>query len=212
MKRSQFSRRPRTKLMRRVFRAVLAAICFVVFSLASWGQQEVFNAAKDGSGYWLTNKTDNKVKAPAGYVGDTDKSTQTYTGYTPPTAGRVFLMKMTLGNQIKICPKADGTSEGEGEFSFSLKYSDEQGNAGQMTMDAKAKYKGKVGDDALLDGPVKADIGYTFSQSGSFPDKSGAIFSPPAINVQQHVTMDVTVMSGMDVMPGLSGAAVSDAM
>ena len=198
--------------MRRVFRAVLAAICFVVFSLASWGQQEVFNAAKDGSGYWLTNKTDNKVKAPAGYVGDTDKSTQTYTGYTPPTAGRVFLMKMTLGNQIKICPKADGTSEGEGEFSFSLKYSDEQGNAGQMTMDAKAKYKGKVGDDALLDGPVKADIGYTFSQSGSFPDKSGAIFSPPAINVQQHVTMDVTVMSGMDVMPGLSGAAVSDAM
>jgi hypothetical protein len=198
--------------MRPALRTGLALLCFALASGRSWGQQEVFNAAKDGSGYRLTNKTDDKVKAPAGYVGDTDKSTQTYTGYTPPTAGRVVFMKMTMGNQIKICPKADGTSEGEGEFSFSLRYSDDQGNVGQMTMDAKAKYKGKVGDDALLDGPVKADIDYTFSQSGSFPDQSGTIFSPPAMNVQQHVTMDVTVMPGMDVMPGLSGAAVSDVL
>jgi hypothetical protein len=195
--------------MSRAFRAVLAAVCFGVFSVPSWGQREVFVPGKDATGYWLT-KTDAKVKAPDGYVGETDKPTQTYTGYTPPTAGKVFVMKMTMGNQIKICPKADGTSEGEGEFSFSLRYSDEQGNVGQMTMDAKAKYKGKVGDDALLDGPVKADIDYTFSQSGSFPDKSGAVFSPPALNVQQHVTMDITVLPSGGVVSGLGGFAVGD--
>lgn len=195
--------------MSRAFRAGLAVLCFVLVAGRGWGQQEVFVPGKDATGYWLT-KTDAKVKAPDGYVGETDKPTQTYTGYTPPTAGKVFVMKMTMGNQIKICPKADGTSEGEGEFAFSLRYSDEQGNVGQMTMDAKAKYKGKVGDDALLDGPVKADIDYTFSQSGSFPDKRGAVFSPPALNVQQHVKLDITVLPSGGVVPGLGGFAVGD--
>jgi hypothetical protein len=116
--------------------------------------------------------------------------------------------KITLGNEIKICPKADGTSEGDGEFSASVQYSDKQGNKGKIAMDAKAKYKGKVGDDALLDGPVKADIDYSFSRSGSFPDKSGAIFSPPAVNLQQHVTMDVAVVPGMSI-PGLSNIVES---
>jgi hypothetical protein len=197
--------------MRRAVRLALIAVSFVpgfvVFSLRGWGQQEVFVPGKDATGYSFS-KTDDKVKAPEGYVGDTDKPTQTYTGNTPATDGKVFFMKSTLGNQIKICPKSDGTSEGDGEFSFSVEYSDKQGNAGHVTMDAKAKYKGKVGDNALLDGPVKADIDYTFSQSGSFPDKSGVIFSPPAMNVQQHVTMDITVMPGMNV-PGLSNIVES---
>jgi hypothetical protein len=59
---------------------------------------------------------------------------------------------------------------------------------------------------------VKADIDYTYSRSGSFPDKSGAIFSPPAVNVQQHVTMDIAVAAGTNDMPGLSGLGVSDAL
>jgi hypothetical protein len=195
--------------MRRAFRAVLVALCFALVTVRGWSQQEMFNPWKDETGYSFS-KTDDKVDAPEGYVGGTDKSAQTYTGNTPATAGKVFFMKMTLGNEIKICPKADGTSEGEGEFSALLGYSDKQGNAGHMTMDAKAKYKGRVGDNALLDGPVKADIDYTFRQSGSFPDKSGTIFSPPAVNVQQHVTMDITVVPGMNGMPGLSGYGVSD--
>jgi len=194
--------------MRCAFRAGLSAICFVVFPLASWGQQEVFVPGKDPGGYSIS-KTDSTEKAPEGYEGQTHKGTQTSTGNTPATDGRVFVLKTTLSNEIKICPKADGTSEGEGEFSASVEYSDKQGNAGHIAMDAKAKYKGKVGDDALLDGPVKADIDYTFSRSGSFPDKSGTIFSPPAVNVQQHVTMDVAVGMGMSGA-GLSGFSVSD--
>jgi len=197
--------------MRRAFRNALAVLFFALASLRGWGQKEMLDPAKDATGYSFS-KTDAKVKAPEGYVGDTDKSTQTYTGKTPATAGRVFFMKLTLGNEIKICPKADGTSEGNGEFSFSLEYSDQQGNAGRMTMDSKATYKGKVGDNALLDGPVKADVDYSFSQSGSFPNKSGTIFSLPAVNVQQHVTMDITVAAGADMMPGLSGFGVSDVL
>jgi hypothetical protein len=135
--------------MRRAFRNALAVLFLALVSPQSWGQQEMFDPGKDANGYSFS-KTDDKVDAPEGYVGGTDKSTQTYTGKTPATAGRVFFMKMTLGNEIKICPQADGTSEGDGEFSFSVEYSDQQGNAGHMTMDAKAKYKGKVGDNALF--------------------------------------------------------------
>jgi hypothetical protein len=196
--------------MRRAFRAVLVAVCFGVFSLQSWSQQEVFVPGKDAAGYSVVPSEDSTEKAPSGYEGQTHKATQTATGNTPATEGKVFVIKITLGNEIKICPKADGTSEGDGEFSASVEYSDKQGNAGQIAMDAKAKYKGKVGDNALLDGPVKADIDYTFSRSGSFPDKSGAIFSPPAVHVLQHVTMDVTVAMGMNGGPGLSGFGVSD--
>lgn len=195
--------------MRRAFRSGLSVLCFALVSLRGWGQQEVFMPGKDAVGY-SNVQTDSTQKAPEGYEGQTHKILATSSGNTPATDGRVFVMKILLSNEIKICPKADGTSEGDGEFSASVKYSDKQGNAGDITMDAKAKYKGKVGDDALLDGPVKADIDYTFSRSGSFPDKSGAIFSPPAVNVQQHVTMDVTVAMGMNGGPGLSGLAVSD--
>jgi hypothetical protein len=196
-------------LMRRAFRNSLAVLFFAFVSLQGWGQQEVFVPGKGDAGYSAIPNEDTTEKAPSGYEGQTHKSTQTSTGNTPATDGKVFVLKVTLGNEIKICPKADGTSEGEGEFSASVEYSDKQGNAGHIAMDAKAKYKGRVGDDALLDGPVKADIDYTFSRSGSFPDKSGTIFSPPAVNVQQHVTMDVAVGMGMS-SAGLSGFSVSD--
>src|SRR6266478_5833804 len=102
--------------MRCAFRAGLSAICFVVFPLASWGQQEVFVPGKDPGGYSIS-KTDSTEKAPEGYEGQTHKGTQTSTGNTPATDGRIFVLKTTLSNEIKICPKADGTSEGEGEFS-----------------------------------------------------------------------------------------------
>jgi hypothetical protein len=139
--------------MRRAFRAGLAAICFVVFSLASWGQQEVFVPGKGDAGYSLIPSEDSTEKAPSGYEGQTHKYTQTSTGNTPATEGKVFVNKIKLGNEIKICPKADGTSEGDGEFSASVEYSDKQGNTGHIAMDAKAKYKGKVGVESKLDPP-----------------------------------------------------------
>jgi hypothetical protein len=64
-------------------------------------------------------------------------------------------------------------------------------------MSAKAKYKGQVGDDALLHGPVNADIDYTYSQTGGFRDRNGATTSTPPSNVQQHVTIPIVVMPGM---------------
>jgi hypothetical protein len=192
-------------LMCRAFRSGLAVLCFALVAPPGWGEQEVFMPGPNAVGYSNVPQ-DTTQKAPEGYEGQTHKLVATSTGNTPATKGRVFVLNLLLSNEIKICPKADGTSEGEGEYSVVEEFSDDQGNAGKIAMDAKAKYKGKVGDDALLDGPVKADIDYTYSRSGSFPDKSGTIFSPPAVNVQQHVTMDITVgAAGSNDIPGLSG-------
>ena len=55
--------------MRRVFRPGLAVLCFALVSLRGWGQQEVFVPGKDATGYSFS-KTDAKVDAPEGYVGD----------------------------------------------------------------------------------------------------------------------------------------------
>jgi hypothetical protein len=179
---------------------------FAVFPLQGWAQEIHFPGAGDG---YSVSQTDSDQAAPSGYEGRTEKSTITAAGRTPATDGRLFTEKITLSTEVKDCPKADGTAEGDGLFAVTLDYSDKQGNAGAIVMSANAKFKGKVGDDGLLDGPVKADIDYSFSQSGSFPNASGAIFSPPGIDVQQHVTMDVGVALGTG-MPSLSGFTISD--
>ena len=197
--------------MRCAVRFALIAVSFlpgfVVFPLQ--GRAQEIHIPGAGEGYSISTLDSPSQPAPPGYQGRTDKSTHTAAGRTPATDGRLFITKITLGNEVKDCPKADGTAEGDGVFSVTLDYSDRQGNKGNISMNAIAKYKGKVGDDAMLDGPVKADIDYTFSQSGSFPDANGAIFSPPGIHVEQHVTMDVGVAPGME-MPSLSGFKVSD--
>jgi hypothetical protein len=105
----------------------------------------------------------------------------------------------TLGNEIKVCPKADGTAEGDGQFSVTVKYTDTKGNAGTVIMRADAKYKGEVGDDAMIHGPVTAEIDYSYSATGNFPDTYGFIFTPTPIYVEQHLKMEVGVMMGMDV-------------
>jgi len=89
---------------------------------------------------------------------------QTAVGKTPETKGRRIVSTFTLGNQIRTCPHADGTAEGEGVFSVSIDYTDEQANGTSkihIEMDTKGKYKGQVGDNALLQGPVKGEFDYT---------------------------------------------------
>ena len=93
-----------------------------------------------------------------------------------------------LANKIKICPAADGTSEGTGVFSLTLDYTDEQPsgiNRLHIEMKTDGTYKGEVGDDAWLINPVKADIDYTYTVSGSFRDPSGAIATPASNSAQR---------------------------
>jgi len=180
-------------------RLALTALCFAAFPLRSWGQKQIMQPSLDEPGYTSEKTRDDDQPAPGGYEGRTETGERTWIGNTPATSGRRFVVDFTLGNEIKVCPKADGTAEGDGQFSVTVKYTDTKGNAGTVIMRADAKYKGQVGDNALLEGPVKADIDYSYSATGNFPDKSGVIFTPTPIYVEQHIKMEVGVMMGMDV-------------
>ena len=148
-----------------------------------------------GDGYQIT-KSDSSQPAPAGYEGRTDTSTQTAVGNTPATAGKRYVATFTLGNEIKTCPLADGTAEGDGVFSMTMDYTNAQANSTATThvkMLAKAKYKGEVGDDAYIKNPVMADIDYTYDQSGSIGGHGGPIATPAGSHVTQHVTIQINV-------------------
>jgi hypothetical protein len=133
-------------------------------------------------------------------------------GNTPATAGKRYVSHFTLGNTVKTCPQADGTVEGEGEFSIGLDYTDAQ-TSGTSTlhidMRAIARYRGKVGDNAMLDGPVNADIDYSYRQSGSMRGPTGAIATSPPSDVAQHITIPFTVAPGM-VAPSIGAFAGGD--
>jgi hypothetical protein len=199
--------------MRSAAKFVLVAVSFVVgpvvFSLPGWAQQQVVHVPATGDPNYSFSKTESSQDAPSGYEGRTNNSTRTSAGRSPATDGRVFVQKISLGNEIKNCPQADGTAEGDGLFTASVEYNDKQGNRGHIAMTARAKYKGQVGDNALLEGPVKADVDYTYSVSGRFPDQNGLIFSPAPVNAQQHVTTDVGVVPGLDP-PTLSNFKASN--
>jgi len=114
----------------------------------------------------------------------------------------MIVARFTLGNEIKTCPNADGTAEGEGEFSLTLDYTDKQptGTTTQrIRMQTKGKYKGEVGDDAWIKNPVKAEIDYTYTLSGSSSNRAanGAILSPAGSNVSQHLTFPFSVGATM---------------
>lgn len=148
-----------------------------------------------GDGYQITRK-DSSQAAPSGYEGRTDTSTQTAVGNTPATAGKRYVATFTLGNEIKTCPQADGTAEGDGVFSVTMDYTNAQANSTTTThvkMLAKAKYKGQVGDDAYIKNPVMADIDYTYDQTGSIRDSGGAIATPAGSHAAQHVTIQINV-------------------
>src|SRR5262249_44112452 len=59
------------------------------------------------------------------------------------------------------------------------------------------KYKGEVGDDAWIKNPVKAEIDYTFTLSGSTRAAGGGVTTPAGSNVSQHLTFPFSVGGAM---------------
>jgi hypothetical protein len=179
----------------------LAAFCLAVAGMQSrCAAQNPIPFPTKADGYEIT-KTDKEQPAPAGYEGTSDTSTETAVGNTPATAGKRVKATFTLSNQIRTCPLADGTAEGTGLFAASIDFTDQKANETStvhVEMSTKAKYKGQVGDDALLQGQVNADIDYTYSQTGGTHDRNGAILSNPQPHFEQHVTIPVLVLPGME--------------
>ena len=114
------------KLGRRIRRAsaLIATALWFVCPLQSWGQAAPIRFPKASDGYTITPSNTRSEKAPEGYAGRTDEETLTAVGNTPATMGKTFVANFKLANKIKICPAADGTSEGTGVFSLSLDYTD----------------------------------------------------------------------------------------
>ena len=148
-----------------------------------------------GEGYEIT-PTNSSQPAPSGFEGRTDISTVTAVGNTPATTGKRVVARFTLGNQVRTCPQADGTAEGEGVFSITVDLTDAQAsgtNTTHIDMRAKANYKGQVGDNAYLDDAVKAEIDYSYTLSGTMRGTSGALATPAGSKVEQHITIPVMV-------------------
>lgn len=180
--------------------AMALAACCLVAPLHGWcAEASPIRFPKPGEGYQIT-QNDTSHAAPAGYEGRTDTSSQTAVGNTPATKGKRFVGTFKLGNQIKTCPKADGTAEGKGEFSISLESTDAQASGNRTTrieMRAKATYKGQVGDDGYLEGPVNAEIDFSYKLTGSLRGPNGAIATPAGSDVQQRITISFGVGKGL---------------
>src|SRR5436305_6367744 len=149
--------------MRSVIKFAALILCCFAYSLPAWGQIHV---PGPGEGYQVSPSNDSHQDAPSGYEGRTDSASQTAVGNTPATTGKTIKSHFTFANQVKTCPAADGKIEGTGLFSISIDYSDAQGNTQHIEVRANAKYKCQVADNALVEGPVNADIDYSYASSG----------------------------------------------
>jgi len=180
-------------------RSAIGALCFAWVGVIRCVAQSPIAIPGPNDGYQIS-KSDTSQAAPAGYEGRTEMSTQTAVGNTPATAGRKIVASFKLGNQVRTCPHADGTAEGEGVFSVYIDYTDAQATGTatiHIEMSTKGKYKGQVGDNALLQGAVKGEFDYAYSQTGKFRDQSGAITNSPPSNAQQHISIPIVVMPNM---------------
>lgn len=186
----------RTRDIRRcAVNCLFIASWVTLFPIPAWCTGVIAIPSESDPNYTVV-KHESSQAAPPGYEGRTDTSTETAIGKAAATAGKTIKASFTLGNQIRTCPLADGTAEGTGVFSVSVDYIDAQTNGTSTThieMRANAKYKGQVGDDALLHGPVNAEIDFTYNQTGSFRNTNGAITNTPPSNVQQHITIPFVV-------------------
>ena len=181
--------------MRHAVRFALV-VCFAVFPLGSWCQSPIPVPSRGDPAWDFSPPNDSGQAAPSGYEGRTDSSSQTATGKTPATAGKRIVSHFTLGNQVQTCPDADGKVEGTGVFNFFVDYTDAQATQNttqHVELNVKAKYKGQVGDDALLQGPVNAEIDYNYAQSGRTRQSNGALTNTAPTNIQQHVTLPILV-------------------
>jgi hypothetical protein len=184
-------------------RSALVAAGLCAFSPASWSAAAMPDFPKPGEGYAITPHDDHSVQYDehSGYTGREDSGTLTAVGNTPATAGKSYTVHFTLGNKIKICPEADGTSEGKGVMTATLVIVDGPSRS-TYEMVTNATYKGQVGDDAWLQGPVNAEIDYRYGLSGALRDsRGGAILSPAGAQVTQHVTIPFGVSRSFSSLP-----------
>jgi hypothetical protein len=177
----------------RIFPVVLG---LVLFPLQGWGEVQAHFPGPN-EGYVIIPERDSGGPAPAGYEGYTHIGGEKAVG-TGAYEGKTVTVHFTLGNQIKTCPAADGTAEGTGVLSVTFDRTDGT-NTLHIATHANATYKGQVGDSGYLEGPVTAEIDYTFDQSGDLQDKGhGAITSLAGSNVPQHITIPFYVPRNMD--------------
>jgi hypothetical protein len=192
----------------------LVALSSLLLPVRGVGQVSAMPKAEDG---YTTTKTDDGENAPPNYEGRSDDATQTAIGNTDATRGKRYFVHVKLANKVKTCPKADGSAEGDGELSAGFDYTDSTTGASEHDdMHAIAKYKGKVGENAWLEGPITADIDFTLTKSGTSGRGGGA--APPSMTASQHVTVTFVVLPGGDIpkfdafaggdanLPGLSEA------
>jgi hypothetical protein len=184
--------------MHRVAGFALVALCFLALPLRATAQYSNLEIPTAADGYSISTSNNTSVNAPAGYTGHTETMDHLAVGREPSVIGRTYKSHFLLANKIRNCPQADGTSEGDGEFTVSGTFTHTVGSttyASTFEMTAKAKYKGKVGDDGFLDGPVTADIDYTYTVT---PGSSAHIdpISPAATHLGQHFTIQFEVAKG----------------
>ena len=183
--------------MRCAVRFAFVILCSVVFPLAGWGQSPITIPSRGDPAWDFSPPNDSGQQAPSGYEGRTDSSSQTATG-KPSTAaaGKRVVSRFTLGNQVQTCPDADGKVEGTGVFNFFVDYTNAQATQTDtlhIELNVKANYKGQVGDNGLLEGPVNADIDYRYVSSGRTRQSNGAFINTAPTNIQQHVTIPILV-------------------
>lgn len=179
----------------------LVTACFLALPMCAWCEESAISFPGQGEGYEITQK-DSSQPAPEGYQGRTDTTTRKAVGNTPATKGISFTGTFKFGTEIKTCPSGDGATEGDGILSFSLERIDTRPDSASTThvqMEAKAKYKGQVGDDAYIKNPVMAEIDYTYDRTGSIGGHGGPLASPSASHSGQHITIPINVGSGMSV-------------
>lgn len=189
----------------------------VVFLPPGWcAEPYPIEIPKRGDPRWTFSSPDDRsVSAPRGYEGRTDTSSMTATGRedVPETRGRRIVARFEFGNQIKTCPQADGTVEGQGVFSLSVKSTNAQANGTSTTLietHATAKYKGQVSEDGYLEEPVIAEIDYTYTQTGSAREAGGGLTTPAVPSVHQSMTIPFMVPHGEMAPPEFAGFSGGD--
>ncbi len=194
--------------MHRVAGFALVALCSLADPLRASAQYSNLEIPTAADGYSISTTKETSQEAPAGYSGRIENIDHLAVGREPSVIGRTYKSHFTLANEIRNCPRADGTSEGDGEFTVSGTFTHTVGSttySSTYAMTAKAKYKGKVGDDGFLEGPVTADIDYTYTIAPAPSPRIDPV-SPLATSIAQHITIQFAVPHGKGMEGPVIGA------
>jgi hypothetical protein len=196
--------------MLRAGNAALIALCALAIPLSAAAQYSRLEIPTAADGYSISTQHETSTDAPEGYMGRIENIDHLAVGREPDVIGRMYKSHFTFANEIRKCPMADGTSEGDGELTVSGTFTHTVGStiySSTYEYSAKAKYKGKVGDDGFLDGPVTADVDFTYTIT---PGSSARIdpISPAPIHVANHLTLQVEVSRTMALDPPKIGTII----